>query len=53
MRFLPVQYDILSGEFKPADFDSRCEGDDGATYVITDLSPLDFIPADKSKDSKN
>ena len=53
MRFLPVQYDILSGEFKPADFNLRSKGDDGATYVISDLSPLDFIPADKPKDSKN
>jgi hypothetical protein len=47
MRFLNVQYDIRSGEFKPVNLDSRSEGEDGATYVITDLSLLDFIPADE------
>ena len=47
MRFVRVQYDAYNRQFMLADREAASQMEDGATYLIADLSPCDFLPADE------
>jgi hypothetical protein len=46
MRFVRVQYDADSQQFKRADRELASQMEDGGTYLIADLSPSDLLPLD-------
>ncbi len=47
MRFVRVQYDVHNRQFQLADHEWGPSMGDGATYLIADLSPTDYLPADQ------
>ena len=47
MRFIRVQFDANDRQFKPADRELASQTEDGGMYLIADLSPSDFLPAEE------
>jgi hypothetical protein len=47
MRFVRVHYDAYNRQFNLADHEMARELEDGATYLIADSTPEDFIPPEE------
>ena len=47
MRFVRVQYDAYNRQFKLMDRELSSQIEDGGTYLVADLSPESFIPANE------
>ena len=47
MRFIRVQFDAYNRQFKLADRELASQMEDGGMYLIADLSPSDFLPAEE------
>ena len=47
MRFLRVQFDARDRQFKPTDLELASQMREGGMYLVADLSPSDFLPAEE------
>jgi hypothetical protein len=46
MRFIRVQFDAHDRQFKLTDRELASQMEEGGMYLIADLSPSDFLPAE-------
>jgi hypothetical protein len=46
MRFIRVQFDAYGRQLNVVDRESASQMEDGGIYLIADLSPSDFLPAE-------